>query len=281
MIPSLEQSFKKRLQQIAKERNVTPAEVWQNVLVERFLVRLCASSYQSHFILKGGTLLAKYLKLGRETRDLDFTIKGLKDGVAGLQKAFDEIVAIDLNDGFRFSTPKVALAEQFQQYPGVQVKMGVHFGKTIYPLFVDLGFGDSVVAQEQKLLLLSQEVSMKCYPMEFIFAEKLETVIYRGSNNSRMKDFHDLYTIVTTENALQGELAEKATKTVFAHRKTDLHLPIFFQPAELETLQNSWARYRPGVGSEIKLPKQIEQVIEVLNDWMKQHFHFPLSQIRE
>jgi hypothetical protein len=28
---------------------------------------------------------------------------------------------------------------------------------------------------------------------EFIFAQKLETIIYRGASNSRMKDFHDLH----------------------------------------------------------------------------------------
>ena len=37
MTSSLEQSFKKRLQLIAKERNVIPAEIWQNVITERFL----------------------------------------------------------------------------------------------------------------------------------------------------------------------------------------------------------------------------------------------------
>ena len=264
MTSSLEQSFKKQLQLIAKKRNITPAEVWQNVLVERFLVRLCASPYQSHFILKGGTLLARYLTLGRETRDLDFTIKGLKNGVAELQKVFDEIVAIKIADDFTFTTPKVALAEQFQQYPAVQVKMGVHFGKSIYTLFIDLGFGDSVVEQEQKILFLSQEVTLNCYPLEFIFAEKLETVIYRGANNSRMKDFHDLHTIVTTENALQRDLAEKATRTVFAHRKTEMLLPITFSPSELATLQHYWERYRPA-----NLPQHIGQVIETINNWLK------------
>lgn len=51
-----EQSFKKLLQLVAKEREITPAEVWQNVITERFLVRLCNSPYHSHFILKGGML---------------------------------------------------------------------------------------------------------------------------------------------------------------------------------------------------------------------------------
>ncbi len=34
MTSALEQSFKKRLQTAAKERNLTPAEVWQNVITE-------------------------------------------------------------------------------------------------------------------------------------------------------------------------------------------------------------------------------------------------------
>lgn len=45
MTTPFEQSFKKRLQSIAKERDLTPSEVWQNVIHERFLVRLCHSPY--------------------------------------------------------------------------------------------------------------------------------------------------------------------------------------------------------------------------------------------
>jgi hypothetical protein len=85
MTSSLEQSFKKRLQTIANERNLTPATVWQNVIAERFLVRLCNSPYRSHFILKGGWLLAKHVEIGRETRDLDFSVERLDNGLNVLQ----------------------------------------------------------------------------------------------------------------------------------------------------------------------------------------------------
>lgn len=80
MTPSLEQSFKKRLQVIAKERNLTPADVWQNVIAERFIARLCNSPHSNYFILKGGWLLAKHVNIGRETQDLDFTIERLSNG---------------------------------------------------------------------------------------------------------------------------------------------------------------------------------------------------------
>ena len=107
MTSSQEQSFKKHLQLVAKERNLTPAEVWQNVITERFLVRLCKSPYFSHFILKGGMLLAKHVKLGRETKDLDFTIEHLSNEINLLKKVFGEITGVELKDGFLFANPVI------------------------------------------------------------------------------------------------------------------------------------------------------------------------------
>lgn len=107
MTPSLEQSFKKRLQIIAKERNQTPASIWQNIISERFLVRLCNSSYKDHFILKGGWLLAKHVAIGRETQDLDFSVKNLSNELDTLQKVMNEIVNVEIKDYFIFSEPKI------------------------------------------------------------------------------------------------------------------------------------------------------------------------------
>ncbi len=44
------------------------------MILERFLTRLARSSYREKFVLKGGTLLAKYIPIGRETQYLDFLI---------------------------------------------------------------------------------------------------------------------------------------------------------------------------------------------------------------
>ena len=156
MTSALEQSFKKRLQLIAKERNITPAEVWQNVITERFLVRLCRSPYHSHFVLKGGTLLARYVDIGRETKDMDFTIQRLSNEISALQKTFNDIVRVEVEDGFVFMNPVVAPLEHFHmQYPGSHVKIDVCFGKAKFPLLIDLGFGDLVEIHQKELSLLS------------------------------------------------------------------------------------------------------------------------------
>jgi predicted nucleotidyltransferase component of viral defense system len=276
MTTPLEQSFKKRLQNIAKDRNVTPAEIWQNMISERFLVRLCKSSYHSHFIFKGGSLLAKHVELGRETKDLDFTIEHLDNQLNILQKVFEDITQIEIDDGFTFAKPLIVPLEHFHmQYPGAQVKIEVNFGKSKFPLFVDLGFGDMVKVREEKIFLLSttkgplfeSSVTLKCYPMEFVFAEKLETVIHRGGDNSRMKDFHDLYTLVSTKGVLNGVDVESALKAVFNHRKTPLSLPFKLDLFALESLQTYWVRYRQSLVTN-SLPNQVDQIFETINNWL-------------
>lgn len=274
MTSALEQSFKKRLQLIAKERNITPAEVWQNVITERFLVRLCRSPYHSHFILKGGTLLARYVDIGRETKDLDFTIQRLSNEISALQKTFNDIVRVDVEDGFVFMNPIVAPLEHFHmEYPGAHVKIEARFGKAKFPLSIDLGFGDLIQMREKELLLLSNSkgplfessLTVNCYPMEFVFAEKLETAIFRGADNSRMKDFHDLYTITGSGKMLNRADTSKAIRLVFEHRKTPLRLPMQFDSSALEALQQYWGRYHKTAAAGVQLPNQIAEVIEVIN----------------
>lgn len=79
MTPDLEKSFKAKLRAIAKEKNRDPADLWQTLTLERFLVRLARSKYRDQFVLKGGILLSRYLEIGRETTDLDFLAKKISN----------------------------------------------------------------------------------------------------------------------------------------------------------------------------------------------------------
>ncbi|NGX54825.1 MAG: hypothetical protein KR126chlam2_00445 [Chlamydiae bacterium] len=277
MTSAFEQSFKNKLQTIARERNLTPAEVWQNVIQERFLVRLCHSPYCNKFILKGGALLARYVDLGRETKDLDFSVRQLQSNVNHLTKVIKHIISIDLEDGFLFKNVIVDPLEHFHmEYAGIRIRMDACLGKARLPLFIDLGFGDLVKAKEEKITLLAnlkgplfeEDVHVHCYPREFIFAEKLETVVYRGRENSRMKDYHDLYTLVHEERLLNKEETIKVVGAVFNHRRTPLILPLIFDPQALTSLQNYWRRYRQGSAILARLPSHILQVIEAVNMWL-------------
>ncbi len=169
------------------------------------------------------------MKLDRHTQDLDFLIQRLSHEVKTLKKVLSSVISIPLEDGFHFTNLEVCnLPHPHMKYAGVRANMLVRFGKARFLIHVDLGFGDVVIPTElaipltrgDKGALFETEVNIACYPKEFIFAEKLETIIYRGAHNSRMKDFHDLNVMIKSK-ILNGQDTEKIVKWVFKHRQTE------------------------------------------------------------
>ena len=121
-------------------------------------------------------------------------------------------------------------------FPGVEISMMAYFGRTRFKVAIDIGFGDIVEPIEYKIRLTNyskgdlfeDSIELACYPKEFIFAEKLETIIHRGSFNSRMKDFHDIYSMISSSAPPSFKSLENVIRIVFEHRKTELLLPISF-----------------------------------------------------
>ena len=87
-----------------------------------------------------------------------------------------------------------------------------------------------------------------------------------------MKDFHDLYSLVTQPNCLNAQDTEKAVTMVFHHRKASLHeLPLTFSPEALGILQTKWNPYHRGLRlrrQPITPPTTIFEIIAVINDWL-------------
>lgn len=259
MTTDLEKSFKAKLRAIAKEKNRDPSDLWQTLTLERFLVRLARSKYRDQFVLKGGILLSKYLEIGRETTDLDFLAKKISNQVSSLQTVFEEIAEIDLNDGFIFKEVKASeLTHPHMGYPGVEISMMAYFGRTRFKVAIDIGFGDVVESISYKIRLTSyskgdlfeDSVELACYPKEFIFAEKLETIIHRGSFNSRMKDFHDIYSMLFSSSLPSFKDLENVIRIVFEHRETELIMPISFPDDEMVRMQNFWSEYLKNLRKE-------------------------------
>lgn len=286
MKSATEQSIKEKIKALAKERESTFAELWRNLILERFLTRLAKSSYKEKFILKGGALLAKYIHLGRETQDLDFFIQKLSNTEPSLRTALQTICDVNSIDSFSFEVDKIKILDHSQlAYTGAEITLHALFGATKTVIRIDLGFGDRVESVEHPIdltatskgPLFESRISLHCYPKEFIFAEKLETVVFRGGGNTRMKDFHDLYSLVRLE-ILDGFLAKKAVELVFHHRKTPLRkLPVSFEENAFETLEKNWSMYRKKIKAKkgaLRLPESIEEVISSMNQWLEQNAFF-------
>lgn len=251
MKSALEQAIKEKIKALSKERETTFAELWRNLILERFLTRLAKSPFRNKFILKRGSLLAKYIPINRETQDLDFFVQQLSNTEPSLRKAVQAICDINANDSFTFEVVKIKILDHAHSaYTGAEVSLLAKFGATRTVMRMDLGFGDRVEPIDYPMHLIAtskgplfeSKISLHCYPKEFIFGEKLETVVFRGASNTRMKDFHDLYSLIYFGN-LNNSLAEKAIQLVFHHRKTSLKtLPIAFDQATLKNLERNWNR---------------------------------------
>lgn len=277
MNQSKEQSVKERVKAISKKQGRPFNDVWQEVVLERWLSRLAKSEYRKNFIFKGAMCLLRYIDLERETRDLDFLLKDLQGNIENVRKYLWEISALDLNDGVSFDELNVSLLEHtHMQYPGYSFSAVGHMGRTKTKIFIDVGVGDAVKPTEITMQLLAtdkaplfeKDIELWAYPVESIFAEKLETSIARGNQNSRMKDYHDLICLIRS-GAVKIELLRPAIVETFANRGTTLR-PIKFDDSEIEKIQTYWGLYYDNLSGETKsdLSVQIKEIIAEINDFM-------------
>ena len=140
---------------------------------------------------------------------------------------------------------------------------------------IDIGVGDVVKPQYRKFQLFhyrgqpffEASISLNLYPIEFIFSEKLETLISKCSKNSRMKDYHDLLILVRNFSLIESETLKQAITETFKNRGTSLTI-IHFDSNGIKSVQKLWVAHLNGLGDvakDLDLPKNIETVIEEIN----------------
>ena len=186
------------IKNIAKDKHISAQLVMQNFMLERLLERISVSKYQQNFILKGGFLIAAMVGLDtRATMDMDATIKGWPVNEESVKKMFLDICEIDLQDDVTFEFKKIGEIREGDEYTGYRVSLSANFSPMAVPLKLDITTGDKITPREIeyrfKLLLEDREISVLAYNLETVMAEKLETVVSRGDQNTRPRDYYDVY----------------------------------------------------------------------------------------
>jgi predicted nucleotidyltransferase component of viral defense system len=169
----------------------------QNYMLERLLERISLSFYKSNFILKGGFLIAAMVGLDtRATMDMDATLRGLPVNAETITKMFEEICRIPVNDDVTFSIKRTEEIRESANYAGLRVTLEAQYPPMAVPLKIDITTGDKItpreIVYEFKLLLEPRSIKVLAYNLETIIAEKLETVISRGDQNTRPRDYYDI-----------------------------------------------------------------------------------------
>jgi len=277
-----ENTIKDRLRNLANEQGKSVNELLKKLYLERFLVRLAKSYFKNQLIFKGGYLLRYYIKIGRETKDLDFLFTQQNTEVPVIKKIFQKICSLNIKDNFSISVLKVEFLDQpHMTQPGFRVTLKIkHTEGTLKDnLQIDVGVGDVVNAKALAMSLLKyksepffeDKISLKAYPPEFIFAEKLIAIISKGNINSRMKDFHDLVLMSRNSKLLKVDQLEKTVNQVFKHKGVEKKFPIKFSKSDYARFEKLWEQYirkNKLTIKEVNLPKKFEKIVSELNTFL-------------
>ena len=195
-------------------------------MFEALLKRLSKSTYKDNFIIKGGFLLSSIFGINlRSTMDLDATIRGISLNKETITKIINEIIQINIHDNVTFELERIKEIRIEENYPEYNVNLKGEFDGLRTNLLIDITTGDVITFKAVEFnyitLLDKEQINILTYNYETIIAEKFESIISRNIDNTRMKDFYDLYMFVKLKwNEINIETLQQAIKNTSKNRNT-------------------------------------------------------------
>lgn len=229
-------SIRTKLLSIAKKENVFYQTVLTRYFQERLLYRMAQTRFRNNFFLKGGALMYAYERFAaRPTLDIDFLGNGINNEGATIIAAFKEICAVPYEeDGVVFDVDNMTAQNitEFKDYHGVRLSIPVKMDTISQVMTMDIGFGDVVTPNPVDLdypvlLVHLPSANILAYSLETVIAEKMHTVIDLADQSSRMKDYYDLYAILSNEK-YDGDILKEAIVRTFKNRHTDYDADTMF-----------------------------------------------------
>ena len=246
-------SLKAKASNLSKKTNIPNKYLIQNFMFEALLKRISKSKYKNKFVIKGGLLLSSVFGVNlRSTMDLDTTIKGLPLNKSTITKVITEIINIDLKDNITFEIENIKDIREEELYSGFEVNLKADFDGLKTNLMIDITTGDIITYKEVKFkyntLFDNETINIMTYNYETIIAEKFETIISRNIDNTRMKDYYDLYMFVNLKwNDINKETLRKAIINTSKARETldyidnaSKYIELISNDSRLKSLWNSY-----------------------------------------
>lgn len=242
------------IKNIAKNKNISAALVLQNYMLERFLERVSLSRYHDNYIIKGGFLIASMVGLdSRATMDMDATIKGYPVNEEAIRKMVEDIIAVPVEDAIHFCLKSVREIREGDEYTGYRVALTADYEKMAVPLKLDITTGDKITPREieysYKLMMEDRSIRVLAYNLSTILAEKLETVVSRGDQNTRPRDYYDIYILskLQVENIDIDSLKAALSATTAKRGSSELmmqYAEIMRTVKSSDVMKRQWDNYR-------------------------------------
>ena len=248
-------SLKAKVSNLSNETNIPNKYLIQSFMFEALLRRISISHYKEKFIIKGGLLLSSIFGVNlRSTMDLDTTIKGLPLDKDTIRKVINEIISIKIDDGIKLHIENIKDIREEELYSGFNVNLNGEFDGLRTNLMIDITTGDVITYKEVEFkyntLFDNETINIMTYNYETIIAEKFESVISRNLDNTRMKDYYDLFMFVSLKwNNINKITLKEAIYNTSKNRGTldymnsvNSYIDLISDDSRLKSLWNNYRR---------------------------------------
>lgn len=235
--------LKDKIKNLAHGDSLKSQTLLRTYMMERFLERLSASRYSNHFVLKGGMLVSSMVGIQqRATMDIDATVVALPLTLENATHTIQEIIGIELPDGVAFRITDAESIMEEHDYPGLRFTLIGTLDGLCQKVKIDISTGDAItpcaIDYEYPLMFEQRKLQIMSYNLETLLAEKLETIMYRGTSNTRMRDFYDIYMLTgNPAMAIDDATLYHAFLATSKVRRTNETIPQF--AAILESVESS------------------------------------------
>lgn len=177
-----------------------------------------------------------------------------------------------LEDKVTFEILDIKDIREEDEYGGFKVNIVAGMENLKIHLAVEITTGDKITPKEIEYnynsIFENKKIPILAYTTETVIAEKYQTIITRGILNTRMKDFYDIYVLISkNKDIINIENLRIAIKNTFEHRKTEINIleiqEIITEIEKDKDMKNLWKNYQKNAtyANEIKF----EDLFESLN----------------
>lgn len=201
----------------------------QRFVLQRAISRIFESEYGELFALKGGMLMMHLEEVdplrARGTEDIDIQIPGFQGGMDDLARiakdVFDKVSETN-DDGIRFDTAGMKVRSRPEEsVPGGSILLRAYLGTLNLKFKIDVTFDSRPIfdVAEKSVIpsILGDDfppITVRRVPFSWTLADKIHAQVRHGADTTRLKDFYDMYLIVS-KNKANPEDAIKALRMTF------------------------------------------------------------------
>ena len=262
-----------------KNKSIATGKTVQELLtaygLERTIFRLSKSQYASNSTLKGGIFLYAVFNgnYSRATTDIDLLAQKISNDVEDMKAVFTDVFSLNVDDPLRFDLDSLDVRPitEFKYYHGVNVSIMAYLDRTRIPISIDIGFGDVIVPERVMMdfpvILSDENPHVYVYSLCSSVAEKFEAIVSLAYDNSRLKDYYDLYVLATTHDFNGDEIVE-AVRETFENRHSSLNEIVAFEKdfADNPLRQTRWNAFVKK--KKALLPITLQETIEMIQKFM-------------